>query len=57
MNSGLVYLRKLHEGAQLTGLCAPNAEKIKAGEFAELCLLLDIYSILSKDFSKTAKYE
>ncbi len=30
-------------------------EKIKAGEFAETCVLLEVFAILSEDFKKAAK--
>ncbi len=48
-------LRRLYEGAKFLGLCAAEAGKISSGEFAETCLLLDIYAILSDDFGRTAK--
>ncbi len=47
----------MYQKAIFTGLCAPNKEKIKAGEFAEICLLSDINAILSADFTETAKWE
>ncbi len=49
-------LRGLYEGSlPFTGLCPSNAGRIKAGEFAETCLLLEVYAILSDDFRYTAK--
>ena len=49
------FFRKLHEGAKSVGLCPAELDRIKAGEFAEVCLLLEVYAILSNDFGKDSK--
>ena len=46
--------RELYETSGRTGLCPPNKDRIKAGEFAETCLLIESLGILSADYSETA---
>ena len=47
--------KDLYEKADRTGLCPPNKDRIKAGEFAETCMLIESLGILSADFTETEK--
>ena len=47
--------RELYEKSGRTGLCAENKELIKAGEFAETCMLAESLQLQSEDFSQSAE--
>ena len=47
--------KKLYDTSIRTGLCTPNKDRIKSGEFAETCMLIESLGILSADYTETAK--